>query len=426
MTLATDRGLAARAGRLLAARVSRRTFLTRTAVVGAALAAAPVRYALRPGTAWAAVCGCNGSSCDCRAMCCDGWTEFCCTLTGSNACPTGTVAAGWWKADGSGFCVENGVDQPRYYLDCNATCGNERPCECAHGDCGNRMTSCTNFRYGQCHQELGCISRLVCRVVTCTPPWEIDATCTTATATSNATRFHHAPCLEGDTARPADPLPVGIPIVGDWDGSGVDRPGVVANGVWYLGDAAGKVATSFRYGDPSDVPVVGDWDGDGVDTPGIVRNGVWHLKNRNRAGAADISFTYGNPGDTPVVGDWDGDGIDTPGVVRDGVWYVKNANRRGIGESVFGYGNPGDVPVAGDWDGTGADGPGVVRDGVWHIRDRARTGIADRSFRYGNPGDVPVAGDWDGDGKAGPGVVRNGTWYLRNRTSNGPADEVVP
>ncbi len=420
-----DRSLAARAGRLLAARVSRRSFLTRTAVVGAALAAAPVRYALRPGTAWAAICGCNGSSCDCQAQCCDGWTEFCCTLTGENACPSGTVAAGWWKAEGSGFCREGGVDQPRYYLDCNAVCGNERPCECGLGDCGNRMTSCTDFRYGQCHQEVPCVSRLVCRVVSCTPPWEIDATCTQAVATSNATRFHHAACLEQGQVSMRDPLPPGLPIVGDWDGSGIDRPGVVAAGLWYLADTDGLITDKFRFGNPGDIPVVGDWDGDGVDTPGIVRDGVWYLSNRNRAGAADVVFTYGNPGDIPVAGDWDGDGVDTPGVVRGGVWYVKNANRAGAGEVVFGYGNPGDVPVVGDWDGSGADGPGVVRDGIWHVRDRIGTGVANRTFRYGDPGDLAVAGDWNGDGVDGPGVVRNGTWYLRNRSTSGTANRVI-
>ena len=35
----------------------------------------------------------------------------------------------------------------------------------------------------------------MCRVVTCTPPWELDATCTTTVAIDNNTRFHDAPCL---------------------------------------------------------------------------------------------------------------------------------------------------------------------------------------------------------------------------------------
>ena len=54
--------------------------------------------------AYAAVCNCQGQGCPCGSICCDGYTEFCCTLTGSNGCPPGTITAGWWKVDGSQFC----------------------------------------------------------------------------------------------------------------------------------------------------------------------------------------------------------------------------------------------------------------------------------------------------------------------------------
>ena len=57
---------------------------------------------------------------------------------------------------------------------------------------------------------------------------------------------------------------------------------------------------------PSDTPLVGDWDGNGVDTVGIYRNGAFYLRNSNSAGTADLAFGYGIPGDTPVVGDWNG------------------------------------------------------------------------------------------------------------------------
>ncbi len=122
--------------RFLASRTSRRGFLRNAALVGSALATAPMAYALRPVTAYSAICSCSGSSCDCSALCCDGYTEFCCTLYGSNSCPPGTLAAGWWKADVSGFCVEDGVDLPRYYIDCNVdNCGS---CGCgSSGSCGS-------------------------------------------------------------------------------------------------------------------------------------------------------------------------------------------------------------------------------------------------------------------------------------------------
>jgi hypothetical protein len=204
--------LVERASAFLANRTSRRGFIQRTAFVGSALAVAPLQYVLRPGTAYGAICNCSGSSCDCGARCCDGYTEFCCTITGSNSCPPGTLMAGWWKADGSGFCDVNGQSMPRYYMDCNADCNGcgcggggicsqdctSCNCQCANGSCGNRKSCCTSFRYGQCNQHVQCVGQIVCRVVTCTPPWVVDASCTQAVATDNNTRFHNAACLSND------------------------------------------------------------------------------------------------------------------------------------------------------------------------------------------------------------------------------------
>ena len=188
----------------LASRFSRRGFFARSAVVGSAVAANPLTYALTPTDAYAAVCNCNNSSCQCGSLCCDGYTEFCCTLSGLNQCPPGSLLGGWWKVDGSGFC--NG---PRYYMDCNAPCNgcgcgasgvcsgscSGTGCGCALGDCGNRKAGCTQFRYGQCNQQVQCIGPIICRVVTCIAPWEIDGTCTTTARYDAATAFHDRPCL---------------------------------------------------------------------------------------------------------------------------------------------------------------------------------------------------------------------------------------
>ena len=139
-------------------------------------------------------------------MCCGGYTEFCCTITGRNTCPPGTLLGGWWKVDGSGFC--NG---PRYYMDCNAPCGpcgcggsgicsgscSGTGCGCANGDCNNRKAGCVQFRYGQCNQNVPCLGPILCRVVTCIPPWEIDATCSTTARIDEGTRYHDRPCLHG-------------------------------------------------------------------------------------------------------------------------------------------------------------------------------------------------------------------------------------
>ena len=73
--------------------VSRRGFLRRMTMGATALAVTPLFYLTRPTTAYAAICSCSGSSCDCGALCCDGYTEFCCSIYGENVCPTGTIPA---------------------------------------------------------------------------------------------------------------------------------------------------------------------------------------------------------------------------------------------------------------------------------------------------------------------------------------------
>ena len=99
-----SRLLVDRVAKVLASHTDRRGFLRRSAIVGSAIAVNPVTYALRPVSAYAAACQCRGPSA-CGSACCDGYTEFCCTLTGVNTCPAGTFFGGWWKADGTGFCA---------------------------------------------------------------------------------------------------------------------------------------------------------------------------------------------------------------------------------------------------------------------------------------------------------------------------------
>ena len=108
-----------RVSTFLDGRLSRRNVLVRSAFVGSAVAVAGTDFLLRPGTAYGVICACGNTNCDCGSTCCEGFSEFCCSVNGGyNYCPTGTVMAGWWKADGSAYC-----SGPRYYMDCNATCG---------------------------------------------------------------------------------------------------------------------------------------------------------------------------------------------------------------------------------------------------------------------------------------------------------------
>ena len=73
--------------------------------------------------------------------------------------------------------------------------------------------------------------------------------------------------LKTKTGQPVDEsiddTMTGKPVVGDWDGSGVSRIGVVSSGVWYL-DLDGNgiwdpaVDVSFLFG-PTGIPVTGTW-----------------------------------------------------------------------------------------------------------------------------------------------------------------------
>ena len=66
------------------------------------------------------------------------------------------------------------------------------------------------------------------------------------------------------------------------------------------------------------MPVVGDWNGDGIEEIGIFRGGTWILDidGDRELEATDKVFELGGAGDKPVAGDWNGDGIDDPAVYR--------------------------------------------------------------------------------------------------------------
>ena len=123
-----------------------------------------------------------------------------------------------------------------------------------------------------------------------------------------------------------------IPVVGDWDGDGDDNIGIFRQNHFNTGltmffldfdNSGGSADLSVAFGEPDDLPVVGDWDGDGVDNIGLYRpggtTGVFYLDIDNDGGAADIvTPEYGDLRDIPIAGDWDGDGDDNIGVYRPG------------------------------------------------------------------------------------------------------------
>ena len=134
---------------------------------------------------------------------------MCCTIhEGVNQCPPGSFAGGWWKADGASLCGGSA----RYYIDCQGECthcgcGGGAFCasrclncrsHCADGSCDKRLVCHNVFRYGQCSRDRHCSGPVLCRTISCTPPWQW-ADCSSASATDDATRTHSASCLSGWT-----------------------------------------------------------------------------------------------------------------------------------------------------------------------------------------------------------------------------------
>jgi hypothetical protein len=190
--------LARALGGLLERRTSRRSLLARSALAGAALAVAPVRYLLRPETAWAVL---TSADCPPGSRCTDGYSAFCCEIEqGHNRCPQGTYVAGWWKCtdyQGAGLCAAEGV---RYYLDCNRVPGVPYPggCQCANGRCANRVIACNQFRYGQCNTNVASTTEVVCRLVICEHPATVAGlNCNRTLMIDDRVCAHEASCLEG-------------------------------------------------------------------------------------------------------------------------------------------------------------------------------------------------------------------------------------
>jgi len=197
-----------------------------------------------------------------------------------------------------------------------------------------------------------------------------------------------------------------VPIVGDWNGDGVDTIGVYdpQSANFFLNDTLGGVAnvTAVNFGTPGSVPIAGDWDGDGVDTIGVFNpeTASFFLRNSNTSGAADISFDYGAPNWTPVVGDWDGDGIDSIGVFEPvtASWFLRNSNTAGtVDMTPFSFGGSGWKPVVGDWDGEFTDTVGIwnPQTAKFYLHNTNISGSPDVGpFVYGAAGLTPLVGHW--------------------------------
>ncbi|WP_143229315.1 hypothetical protein [Actinophytocola xanthii] len=231
----------------------------------------------------------------------------------------------------------------------------------------------------------------------------------------------------------------GIFLTGDWNGDGVDTPGLFVPGspnIYYLrnSNTTGTADITLTFG-RGGFPVAGDWDGNGEDTIGLVAQGNpnrYFLRNSNTTGTADIALVYGSQ-NYPVVGDWDGNGADTVGVVaraRPNTFHLRNSNTSGTADITLTYGDVGN-PIAGDWDNDGIDTVGLVQLNEtgsaahqWLLRNTNSSGVADVTFRYGFGG-RQITGDWNGDGIDTPGLTyisHPHAWYIHNHNSEGLDD----
>lgn len=216
---------------------------------------------------------------------------------------------------------------------------------------------------------------------------------------------------------------------------------VNGNGSWD-GVGGGDLYSIFE--DPNATPVIGDWNGDGIDNIGIHRNRSFYLDlNGNGiwdgAAGGDGIRPFGNPDDTPVVGDWNGDGIDDIGIHRNRSFYL-DQDGNGMWEShndvIHIFGNSGDTPIIGDWNGDGTDNIGVHR-GRRFYRDFSGNGQWDGQWdglngdlvtTFGNADDLPIIGDWNGDGADEIGIHRNRHFYRDlngNGIWDGPSIDIV-
>jgi len=220
--------------------------------------------------------------------------------------------------------------------------------------------------------------------------------------------------------------PDGVPVVSDWDGSGVSQLGMFLTDTarWWLDsnanenwDGCGVDICLGPFGQETDIPISGKWTANGNDRIGVFRpsNGWWHLDSVGGKGkwqGCDMdrcaNLKIYRAGDLPVTGDWDGNGTTQVGLFRPatGEWFLDyNGNRTWDGCSkdrcLGSFGSAADLPVSGDWNGTGTSKIGVFRPSTsrWFLDFNGNgqwdgCGIDLCVTSFGQAGDIPVTGKW--------------------------------
>ncbi|RII27790.1 MAG: RCC1 repeat-containing protein [Geobacter sp.] len=176
------------------------------------------------------------------------------------------------------------------------------------------------------------------------------------------------------TGMPSDKLcwfgiPGGIPVTGDWNGNGSTKIGVYdpVTTIWYLdynGDGKWNGTPfdkSYWFGIPGGIPLAGDWNGSGTTKIGIYdpASSRWYL-DYNGDGqwsgtTTDKSSVFGFAGVKPVAGDWNGSGTTKIGVYdpATATWYL-DVNGNGLWEgqpldAIANFGFASATPITGKW-----------------------------------------------------------------------------
>ncbi len=223
------------------------------------------------------------------------------------------------------------------------------------------------------------------------------------------------------------------------------------------------VAATITIGDDTSYPVIGDWNGDGMDSVGLYYQqvGVFALYDSNVQNAPiSQAFVFGNPGDTPLAGRWvsalQSDPIGQLGRAHDGVGVFRSSNGliylisawpqppnlAVFSDYVIVLGNPGWKGLAGRWNAGALDTAAVYNpaDSHFYMTSQSCEGLvtpgpntfclqfSTNDTYFGTSRDEPLKGDFAGSGKDGIGVFdpTTGIFSLLNAFPVGSGTHSTP